>query len=457
MATLGDAPPLPSNAPAPPIKALACPNCGGTIEIRAAGYTVEVVCKYCSSRIDVSDPDARLIAAYNDAAAELGIPLGARGKLGGVEWEAIGYLMRSEGGSYPWEEYLLFNPYRGYRWLITDGRGWSLGETLTRSPQVGSRGLLLDGKAYEPFFANGRAQVEYVLGEFYWRVERGEEVETADYVRPGWMLSWEKNPSEESWTLSQLLDPEEVRQAFDSGPLPKKWPPLPHQPSPHGRTLRSFAKAAALTLAALLVMMFVFGGSRTLLDRNITVTGDGREQSATLGPVELDRAYQAVTVRAEAPTLDNAWIDLDYGLVDRATGVAYEASDVAERYSGRDSDGAWSEGSRRATTKFAAIPKGVYDLVLSVSGNRWTGAAPANVTGIFGTDPVADPSAANHEVRIIVSRGGMFFSNFVLAALLILVPLLIVAIRHGSFETARKAESDFAPVADDDEEDEEDE
>lgn len=452
MATLSDAKPLPSTAPAPPIKALSCPNCGGTIELRAAGYTVEVVCRYCSSRIDVSDPDARLIAAYNEAAAELDIPLGKRGNLGGTEWEAIGYLMRSEGGSYPWEEYLLFNPYRGYRWLVTDGRGWSLGETLTRTPQIGPKGLTLDGKAYEAFFANGRAQVDYVLGEFYWRVERGEQVETADYVRPGWMLSWERNASEESWTLSQLLDPEEVRQAFDSGPLPKKWPPLPHQPSPHGRTLKSFAWAAALTLGALLVMMILFGGSRTLLDQSIAVADTGQEQSFTIGPVALDHEYQAVAVRAQAPSLDNAWIDFGYDLVNRATGVAFEASDVAERYSGRDSDGNWSEGSRQATTKFAAVPKGTYDLVVTATGNRWTGAPSGGITGIFGT---GDEGSSSHPVRIVVSRGGMFFSNFVLAALLILIPLIVVLARHGSFETARKAESDFAPVADDDEDEEE--
>ena len=37
---------------------------------------------------------------------------------------------------------------------------------------------------------------------------------------------------------------------------------------------------------------------------------------------------------------------------------------------------------------------------------------------------------------------------------LVLAPLLILALRHASFETARKAESDFAPKADNDEDDE---
>ena len=323
---------------------------------------------------------------------------------------------------------------------------------LRRTPKVAHNGpLIVDGAAYQPFYAGGRARVDYVLGEFYWRVEVGEEVETADYVRPGYMLSYERNPSEASWTLSRLLDPAEVSRAFGVGPPPKRWPPLPHQPSPHGRTLRSLGKLAALTLVALLAMMFVFGGSTRLLDREIAVSTDGHEQSVTLGPLALTRPRQAVTVRAEAPTLTNAWLDLGYGLVDRRTGVAYEGADVAERYSGRDSDGAWKEGSGRATTRFAAIPAGEYDLVVEVAGNKWTDPKAGSFGGDFGADGAAD-APMDYPVRIVVERGGVFFSNFVVAALLLLLPLLFVLVRHVSFETARQGQSDFAATGDDDEE-----
>src|SRR3546814_6310195 len=90
-------------------------------------------------------------------------------------------MRRSEGGSYPWDEYLLFNPYRGYRWLVTDGRGWSLGEMLTRTPEWSSpSGLFVGGERYEAFFRDTPAQVDYVLGEFYWRVAVGEEVRSEE-------------------------------------------------------------------------------------------------------------------------------------------------------------------------------------------------------------------------------------------------------------------------------------
>src|SRR3546814_13488712 len=75
----------------------------------------------------------------------------------------------------------------------TSFRAWSLGEMLTRTPEWSSpSGLFVGGERYEAFFRDTPAQVDYVLGEFYWRVAVGEEVVASTYVRPGWMLSREE-------------------------------------------------------------------------------------------------------------------------------------------------------------------------------------------------------------------------------------------------------------------------
>jgi len=418
-------------APAPAVKPLSCPACGASIELRAAGYTVTLVCPYCSSVLDTANPDVGIIQRYSKAARELEIPLGTRGTLKGVDWEAIGYLRRSEGGTYPWEEYLLFNPYHGYRWLVTDGRGWTFGTMLTESPKYGgSDGLIVDGQPYKSFFRNGRAQVDYVLGEFYWRVRQGEEVETADYVRPGFMLSFEGNEEERNWTLGELLDGKEMAEAFGVDE-PRKWrpggpPPLPHQPSPYAGSASTLGKLALLGIVALFVLTLIFGGSRNEREFEFSVTPGGGEVSRTYGPVSFDRPWQAVTIKAQASGLENAWVDLDYALVDRKSQTTYAAYAIAERYSGRDSDGAWTEGSRGATTKLATVPAGEYDLVVDASGQNW------GFGGSSGPVPVT----------ISIAQGATFWSNFILAVILLLVPAIIVLFRHARFETARTAESD---------------
>lgn len=426
--------------PAPAVKAVTCPSCGGSVTLRAAGYTVTVACQYCGSILDVADPAVKLIKQYNEAAAELEIPLGTRGTLRGIEWEAIGYLQRSEGGSYPWEEYLLFNPYHGYRWLITNGRGWSFGEMLTVTPEAASYDKLsLAGEGYSHFFANGRAQVDYVLGEFYWRVAQGEQVDTDDWVRPGWMLSREANANEVSWTLSALLSPAEIKAAFGVRAPSNPWPPLPHQPSPYGAWLRTGWKVGAAALALMLIIMVVFGGDSSTAVGTFPVAADGRDQSVTLGPITFNRPYQRVEIRADVPRLENGWVDLDYSLVNRATQQSYTAYGAAERYSGSDSDGPWTEGSRDSDISFASVPAGTYDLVVDYKGNRWSSGGYFYDTGWM--DVSNQPS-----VSVRVSQGALYFSNFLIIMLLVALPLLWGAWQHIQFEKARQGESDIGPT-----------
>ncbi|MES2445074.1 MAG: DUF4178 domain-containing protein [Pseudomonadota bacterium] len=436
--------PRPEAPAAPAVRGLTCPACGGTVALRAAGYSVTVACEYCSSILDVADPAVKLVTEYHRAADTLEIPLGTRGTLRGVEWEAIGYLRRSENGAYPWEEYLLFNPYHGYRWLVTNGRGWSFGELQTVTPSwVAYDELAIGGDFYKRFFGDGRAQVDYVVGEFYWRVTKGEQVETADWVRPGWMLSREANAQEVSWTLSELLPNREMQAAFGVRPPVDSWPPLPHQPSPHAAWLKSAWPVGVIALALMLVVMIVFGGESRTVAGSFAIASDEREQSVTLGPLNFDRAWQRVEISAEVPRLENGWLDLDYALVNRANQQAYTAYGAAERYSGSDSDGPWTEGSRRKSVSVASVPAGSYDLVVEYKGNRWT-------TGpnYFGaTEDKGWLDASNQPTVIVsVSRGALYFSNFLIMAILVAIPLLWGLGRHIHFEQARQAESDFAPT-----------
>jgi hypothetical protein len=426
---------MPADAsPAATVTPLSCPSCGGTVELRAAGYTMSVVCQYCTSVLDVSDPVVKLVVEHHEAAAALDIPLGTRATLRGVEWDVVGYMGRSVGGAWPWEEYLLFNPYHGYRFLTGDGRGFSLGEVQTAAPSgVSAGGLEFRGDSYAPFFRNGRAQVDYVLGEFYWRVQVGETVETDDWVRPGFMLSRERNANEVSWTVSELLDPAELRDAFGLEVPRRPWPPLPHQPSPHLRFIKAALPVCLAALGFLLLLSILFTGSTRLISTQVAVASDGRDQEAAIGPFELKRPYQKVVIRSRVPDLENGWVDLDYALVDRKTQATYAAYKAAERYSGRDSEGSWTEGSRGATAQIASVPAGRYDLIIEYKGNRWDGAQDFGDWRASGASPI---------MAIEVDSAAVFGGNLVVALLLVALPIVVSFFRHVRFEQARQGESD---------------
>ncbi|MEZ0494860.1 DUF4178 domain-containing protein [Sphingomonas sp. IW22] len=444
-------------AEAPAAAALSCPNCGGTITLRAAGHSVTVACEYCASILDVSQPQVRLITRYREKTARLAIPLGARGTLDGIEWEMVGWMARSDSG-YPWQEFLLFNPYHGYRWLIEQRSGWSLGEQLTLTPTGGSRGLVVDGEEYRPFFANGTARVDDVVGEFYWRVRRGDVVRTDDWVRSGAMLSREADDREVSWSRSRWLPRGTVEQAFGVAGHGRPWPPLPHQPSPAYPFLKRAMVIAAVAIAALILGAIMNAGGRTLWQGYADIAADGREQQITVGPIELTRPRQRVRVVAEVPALSNGWVDLAYTLVDRSNQASFTASKAAERYSGRDSDGAWSEGSRGASADFAALPAGSYDLIVDYKGNKWVDPSRAGGGSSFWNsapdddgqpDWRRDSTAPRVEIAVI-SRTGTGFGVFFVMLLLVLAPLGVALLIHAQFEHARRAESDFAPTSDED-------
>jgi len=282
-------------------------------------------------------------------------------------------------------------------------------------------------------------------------VQVGEEVATDDYVRPGYMLSREANAQEVSWSQSTLLEPKEIEAAFDVEAPRHPWPPLPHQPSPYPATLKTGFKIALAGLALLLLLTFLFSGGPTLFRGTVPLALDGRENSATLGPVVVNRPYQLVSIRAVAPRLENAWVDIDYALVNRETQESYQAYGLAERYSGQDSDGPWTEGSRGATVKLAAVPRGTYDLVVDYTGNRWGTAPIAYDTPTWnsggGKDPFSGSSGgATEDMSIEVGQAQVFVSNFILALLLLFVPLIFIFWRHLSFEKARQGESDTGPT-----------
>jgi hypothetical protein len=66
-----------------------------------------------------------------------------------------------------------------------------------------------------------------------------------------------------------------------------------------------------------------------------------------------------VTTEAQ---VDNGWAYFDYALVNETTGQTYEFGREVSYYHGRDSDGNWSEGSRRDRAVLPSVPAGQYFL-----------------------------------------------------------------------------------------------
>ena len=420
---------------------LNCPNCGGQVALRAAGSTVSLVCEHCGSTLDTTSGELAVIAKAAEAMRTPEIPLGTRGALDGMAWQVVGYQERSDGEAL-WSEYLLFNPYEGYAFLADDGRRFSLGRLLAVLPEPGWRGLTLDGDGFKRFGETYPVRTQFVVGEFYWRAQVGEEVDETDYVRPGAMLSCEESGTERTWTRLTMIDWGVAERAFGIEPRARAYggTPAPHEPSPYAAAWRDARVLAALALAACLVIAIGTGFSHRALQQQLAVPADERTHTQVLGPITVTGAREKVKIAARAAGLDNQWLDLDYSLVNRATQESFDAYAASESYHGRDSDGAWSEGNSSPNTGLASIPRGTYDLVVDAAAHRWVDPkASSTVTGIFGFGGGPATSAAAVPVTVTVDRGGGFAGPFFLALLALGVWPLIAFIRHASWEQRRLA------------------
>lgn len=405
-----------------------CPSCGGTIALRAAGHSIEAICLHCGATVDVANPSLKLIREATQAVPETLIDIGARGTLEGIPWEVIGYVLKSDGpGVYFWEEYLLFNPWHGFRFLSQSAGHWSLARLLKVEPEggAGASALTLDGTVFQRILS-GRAIVQAVKGEFYWRTRVGESVEVRDYIAPPRMLSVEISAAEISYSLGTYVPREVVAEAF-SIPI-DVMPPVKgvgaHQPPPPlTERLHDVVRTAMMACAAAIVVCLVQWGmfpEARVLGQVFDWAPSQRDQTYVSPPFEITRRG-AVAISMEAPALANDWAEASVSLTNEATDETSSVILGMEFYSGYD-DGYWTEGSRQATGVISAVPPGTYTLAIDVDAGAFT-------------------RGQSIPLGVAVDTGAMSVGSLALALGLIMAwPLLLLILRI-HFEHRRQADN----------------
>jgi hypothetical protein len=255
-------------------QAFTCPNCGGSVQVRAVGRSLAVVCPQCLTVIDPNDANHKILSkAKSNTKYEPIIPLGTRGKIRDTVFEVIGFMIRCDkSGMYQWEEYLLYNPLKGYFWLVQNDGSWSFVAMLKQAPIFNGSGMGVnyDKRDYRIYISD-QAKVVYVVGEFYWQVRVGETTQAVDYVAPPFMLSQERSADETVWSRGEYVNPWDIDTAFSSVKLdmPLKKGVAPNEPNPYNASLLLYI---AIGLIAS-VLCVIAGSSPTPGTGNNIVTG----------------------------------------------------------------------------------------------------------------------------------------------------------------------------------------
>lgn len=418
--------------------AMGCPNCGGPLALRAPDKTERVTCPNCNSLLDVNQGNLSYLKALNPTQADVNfvLPVGAEGTFpGDVKLRIIGAVVRSvqiEGIHYYWHEYLLYNPSVGFRWLVHSDNHWNFVEPVNPAEVEAAMGSTLftavptmvnyNGRRYK-IFQDAQATVEYVKGEFYWRVEQGEAVRAIDYIAAPVMLSQEVTPNEVNWSAGTYLTNADVEKAFGVSGLPKPWSVGPNQPFT-GQFYYTWGLLPLVLLFAVALLLIPFTGlTSRVLDQQITLppmSNATTPQVAFSNPFDI-KANRNIKISASAP-VNNSFADLDVDLINDQSQEIESVNIPIEYYTGTDSDGSWSEGGQSQDATISSLPAGRYTL---------------RVEGTWTTTTQPMPISVRVEQNVI--RG----VNFVCALIVLIIVPIVGIIRKFSFESARWKDSMF--------------
>lgn len=426
-------PPL-SNPPKPQARALNCPQCGAAIVLRSLGNAQTVVCASCHTILDAKDPHLQILQKFQVITGEVPplIPLGTRGKLRGTDNEVIGFQRRSikvEGIRYDWHEYVLFNPYKGTRYLTEYNGHWNDITVCKQLPTVEFASATYLGETYK-HFQTAEANTNYVLGEFPWQVRVDEHATATDYVHPPRVLSSEKTGNEVTWSLGEYTYGADIWKAFNlPGSPPEPVGVYENQPSPVSDKVKAIWAAFLAFAIFLFVLMAVFdftSNKGTVFESTYRL--DSGEPKGEASFVSDEFSLEGRTSNVEITTsanVSNSWIYLNYALINQDTGQAWDFGREVSYYYGYDSDGSWSEGSQKNTVIVPSVPAGHYYLRI---------------------EPEVDPKHAPITYSVQVKRDVPVLGFFGIAFLALLLPAMAITWRSISFERARWSESDHPPM-----------
>lgn len=418
---------------------LGCPNCGGPLSLIAPDKAERVTCPNCASLLDVEQGNLKYLKSLDpspDSSAFL-LPIGAEGTFpGDVKFKIIGRMVRSvkiDGITYFWHEYLLYEPMIGFRWLVHSDNHWNFVEPVNPAEveQSGSIGygakVTYNGRAFR-IFQDAQAEVRYVEGEFYWRIEQGETVRAVDYLSPPLALSQEISPGEMNWSAGVYMTNAEIEKAFGVSDLPKPWSVAPNQPFT-GSFYYTWGALPLFFLFVIAIFMLPFTGiSSTVMTEKIEIPPlkiSGQPQVVFSKPFEL-KPGRNIRITANAP-VSNSWADLDIDLVNDKSQEIESLNIPISYYTGVDSDGAWSEGGQTEDATISSLPGGNYTVRVAGTWEKWQQSMPVAV-----------------KVEQGVNRG----VNFLCALILLAIVPAVGLIRKVTFEASRWSESMFGSSGD---------
>ncbi len=387
---------LQKRAARPQPKKIGCSNCAAPLEVKNGLGAKQISCSYCGAIIDLTSEDNKVLKIIaSDHRPRATLSLGAKGKLKGKMWEVIGRVQmeeRDEDGVYRWNEYLLFNPNCGYRWLEEDSGHWTFGQKAkhkpTFNPRIARPGTTF--RAYDSTFKAGEAvmgKVSYVEGEFPYHTEVGDTSTSLPCYNSPLILTAEWTDTEMEWLVSEYVNPGSISKAFGIDVPDLRKERHGAQPVPPKKEMKGFGRFCLIPLfftfitgllGYFLCSMFP---SAQLASWQIPLSkclsqNKGVEKTLWLSPQFDTKGAKCVDFRFYAP-LKEEWCEIDCELQDKDGNPVKTFTERVSYYPNSP-----KPGIRRTFHRLPLPQGGVYKLQVSGiggSGLKGKGTYPVHV------------------------------------------------------------------------------
>jgi predicted RNA-binding Zn-ribbon protein involved in translation (DUF1610 family) len=202
------------------LQALECPSCGSSIKY-VKGMASHLLCPSCHAQVDCSTDKVQVLRKADELQEiATSVALGDVATINGSKYEVIGLMQCGttyNSESWTWVEYLLFNPNKGFTWLVESGEGWDSVAVLNEWPVLGGGSVSVSGDSYAKS-DEYEAHVLYAAGAFNWRVAVGDRTHVIEYKRGGRTLTSEANANEIVWSAGRRVQPAQIAQWFGRKP-----------------------------------------------------------------------------------------------------------------------------------------------------------------------------------------------------------------------------------------------
>jgi hypothetical protein len=275
-------------------------------------------------------------------------------------------------------------------------------------------------------FQSVNTRTDYVMGECYWAVEKGERGFASEFISPPYSLNLDRTENEVTWTLAEVVDRFAIKAAFKLEGLPYPSGLAPGQLNPYASKVGETWRWTGIWVVGLLAVMaafFVVEPHGQLLATRISVphgVTSGSPEAMSFTQTFEVKQKEPLTVEVTAPGLANQWQGLQVDLVNQQTLAVSSLYFELSEYHGVEDGESWREATLSQSKSTAPMDKGTY---------------LARTTASF------DPGAMTRDFDVTVDAGttGLCFPFFLL--LLMLAPPIYVSARSSSFETRRWADS----------------